>query len=155
VHHKHCHIEKQLILIKTFLSFTCGKFWPFKGNVVWCANYFILLCLMPDDFTCQGGSASTRWVKFPYFAHTIACSAAPYPKIWNKILGCEQYLDNRHLPKMLMKSNYYNGRHCPPSNYCFVHSNKCLFSACRNVYNGDFENECHWDWSWDVPFHFI
>ena len=24
-----------------------------------------------------------------------------------------------------------------------VHSSKCLFSACRNVCNDDFENECH------------
>ena len=29
------------------------------------APYFsILLCLMPDDFTCQGESAATQWVNY-------------------------------------------------------------------------------------------
>ena len=32
-----------------------------------CVPYFvILLRLMPDDFTCQGESAATQWVKMAF-----------------------------------------------------------------------------------------
>jgi hypothetical protein len=37
----------------------------------WQSPYFILLCLMPDDFTHQGESVATQWDKFPYFVRTI------------------------------------------------------------------------------------
>ena len=34
------------------------------------APYFIiLLCLTPDDFTCQGESAATQWVNQTISAH--------------------------------------------------------------------------------------
>ena len=33
---------------------------PLSGNVPY---YNILLCLMPDDFTCQVESAATQWVQ--------------------------------------------------------------------------------------------
>jgi hypothetical protein len=32
--------------------------------------FIILLCLMPDDFTCQGESAATQWVIKTKFSST-------------------------------------------------------------------------------------
>jgi hypothetical protein len=32
------------------------------GNALWCPILYYLLCLMPDDFTCQGKSVTTQWV---------------------------------------------------------------------------------------------
>jgi hypothetical protein len=41
------------------------------------APYFIiLLCLMPDDFTCQGESAATQWVNLPM--HLVHLLMHPY-----------------------------------------------------------------------------
>ena len=34
--------------------------------------FIILLCLMPDDFTPQGESAATQWVKFENCAHSLS-----------------------------------------------------------------------------------
>jgi hypothetical protein len=41
------------------------------------APYFIiLLCLMPDDFTCQGESAATQWVNLPmHLVHLLTGNA--------------------------------------------------------------------------------
>jgi hypothetical protein len=38
--------------------------------------FIILLCLMPDDFTCEGESAATQWVKtlIALFHHFINLS---------------------------------------------------------------------------------
>jgi hypothetical protein len=40
---------------------------PLSGNVPRCTLHVLLiimlLCLMPDDFSCQGESAATQWVK--------------------------------------------------------------------------------------------
>jgi hypothetical protein len=35
------------------------------------AYFIILLCLTPDDFTCQGESAATQWVNFSILGRGI------------------------------------------------------------------------------------
>jgi hypothetical protein len=75
---------------------------------------------MPDDFTHQGESAAAQWVKFPYFVRTIDTT---------------EFADENYLLQWTTLSAF-------KLLFC-VHSSKCLFSACRNFYNGDFENECH------------
>jgi hypothetical protein len=58
-----------------------------------CVPYFvILLRLMPDDFTCQGESAATQWVKMAFKITLFRlCSGAvnrPYRKL--SFIRCHQ-----------------------------------------------------------------